>query len=127
EPGQSFTRWTKYMVTAAKIAQDGVRAYYNRAARYTYAVGTSNGGYQVRRAIETAGNVFDGGVDWEGTEVDEHAPNLLTDLPAAILNFPDYAASGFNAASTAEKNFLAAGYPPDIVSGTNSLYQNYSN
>ena len=40
--------------------------------------------------------LFDGGVDWEGTFVDEHAPNLLTDLPPAILNFDRYAASGFD-------------------------------
>ena len=69
---------------------------YGRSPRFTYAVGVSNGGYQVRRAIEPAPEVFDGGVDWEGTFVDEHAPNVLTDLPPAILNFPDYRASGFN-------------------------------
>ena len=63
---------------------------------FTYAVGTSNGGYQVRRAVEIAPKLFDGGVDWEGTFVDEHAPNILTDLPPAILNFPDYVASGFS-------------------------------
>jgi hypothetical protein len=47
----------------------------------------------------------------------------------AILNFPDYVTSGFNSASTAAKNILAAGYPPDIVSTTPaaSLWQNYSN
>ena len=73
-----------------------MNAGYGHWPRYTYAVGTSNGGYQVRRAIETAPELFDGGVDWEGTFVDEHAPNLLTDLPPAILNFPDYVASGFN-------------------------------
>ena len=43
--------------------------------------------------------LFDGGVDWEGTFVDEHAPNILTDLPPAILNFPDYVASGFDPAA----------------------------
>ena len=42
---------------------------------------------------------FDGGVDWEGTFVDTEAPNLLTDLPPAVLNFPDYVASGLNSAS----------------------------
>lgn len=126
-PGQQFTRWVDYMVIAARIAQDGVKTAYGKSPRFTYAVGTSNGGYQVRRAIETASKVFDGGVDWEGTFVDEEAPNLLTDLPAAILNFPDYVASGFNPASSAAKNIIAAGYAPDIVIGAASLWLNYSN
>ena len=77
----------------AELGADGVKSAYGKAAQYTYAVGTSNGGYQVRRALETGVEVFDGGVDWEGTFVDEDAPNLLTDLPPAILNWPDYVAS----------------------------------
>lgn len=118
DAGQPFTRWAGFMVKAAELARTGVRAGYGQPPRYTYAVGTSNGGYQVRRALETAPRLFDGGVDWEGTFVDEHAPNLLTDLPPAILNYPDYRASGFSAASTAAKNIVAAGYPPDIVVAT---------
>lgn len=118
DPGQPFTRWVKFMIEAAELARDGVRAGYGQPPRYTYAVGTSNGGYQVRRAIESAPQLFDGGVDWEGTFVDAHAPNLLTDLPPAILNFPDYRAGGFNGASTAAGNIQAAGYPPDIVAAT---------
>jgi hypothetical protein len=125
EPGQPFTRWREYIIEAAQIAKDGVRAYYHQRPSHTYAVGTSNGGYQVRRAIETAPDVFDGGVDWEGTFVDEHAPNILTDLPPALLNWPDYVASGFNPGSTAARNIRAAGYPPDIVVGSASLWANY--
>jgi hypothetical protein len=113
---QVFTRWTQFMIKAGQIARDGAKAAYGRPPRYIYAVGTSNGGYQVRRAIEEAPDLFDGGVDWEGTFVDEHAPNLLTDLPPAVLNYPDYRSSGFSMASTAAKNILAAGYPPDIPS-----------
>jgi 3HB-oligomer hydrolase (3HBOH) len=127
-PDQPFTRWRQYMIRAARLARDGVHAGYGNWPRFTYAVGTSNGGYQVRRAIETEPELFDGGVDWEGTFVDEHAPNLLTDLPPAILNFPDYVASGFNPASTASKNIVGAGYPPDIVNPVTppvSLWQNY--
>src|SRR5258708_7237920 len=84
DPGQQFTRWRHYMVAAAKLARQGAEARYGHPPRFTYAVGTSNGGYQVRRAIETAPELFDGGVDWEGTFVDAVAPNLLTDLPAAV-------------------------------------------
>ncbi len=124
DPGQPFTRWRDFMVEAASLARRGVRAFYGQAPRHTYAVGTSNGGYQVRRAVETAADLFDGGVDWEGTFVDAAAPNLLTDLPPAVLNFPDYAAAGFDANGIAAKNIRAAGYPPDLVNGdkSNSLW-----
>jgi hypothetical protein len=126
DAGQPFTRWRDYMVLGARLARTGVQAAYGHEPSFTYAVGTSNGGYQVRRAVETAPEVFDGGIDWEGTFVDEHAPNLLSDLPAGVLNFPDYVASGNNPASTAARNLLAAGYPPDIVlSPTQSLWTNY--
>jgi hypothetical protein len=125
-PGQSFTRWTEFMVRAGQLARLGAASHYGRPPRFIYAVGTSNGGYQVRRAIETAPELFDGGVDWEGTFVDEHSPNLLTDLPPAVLNYPDYAAAGLDAGSTAAKNIRAAGYPPDLVaSPTSSLWTNY--
>ena len=126
DPGQPFTRWAEFMVKAAELARDGVKAGYGRWPAFTYAVGTSNGGYQVRRAVEIAPKLFDGGVDWEGTFVDEHAPNILTDLPPAILNFPDYMSSGFNPASTASLNIQAAGYPPDIVFNGASLWSRYN-
>lgn len=126
DPGQPFTRWAPAIVGAAQLARAGVEAAYGHGPRFTYAVGTSNGGYQVRRAVESYPELFDGGVDWEGTFVDAGAPNLLTDLPAAVLNFPDYAASGFDPASTAAKNLRAAGYPPDLVQGKTSLWGLYS-
>src|SRR2546421_6799972 len=126
DPGQPFTRWAEFMIKAAELARDGAKAGYGHSPRYTYAVGTSNGGYQVRRAVETAPQLFDGGVDWEGTFVDAAAPNLLPDLPPAILNSPDYAFSGFSANSTAAKNIVAAGYPPDIVAGSLSLWGLYN-
>ena len=125
DPQTPFTRWVDFMVEAARLARRGVEAVAGRPPRHTYAVGTSNGGYQVRRAVESAPHLFDGGVDWEGTYVDEGAPNLLTDLPAGILNYPDYAASGFDASGTAARNIRAAGYPPDLVSGTTSLWGLY--
>ena len=126
DPGQQFARWRDFMVSAAEVARRGVQARYGYRPRHTYAVGTSNCGYQVRRAIETAPDLFDGGVDWEGTFVDAQGPNLLTDLPAAVLNYPDYVASSASATSTAAKNIRAAGYPPDLHAGTASLWGNYA-
>jgi hypothetical protein len=125
EAVQPFTRWRDFMVAAAEVARRGVQARYGHKPRHIVAVGTSNGGYQVRRAIETAPELFDGGVDWEGTFVDAQGPNLLTDLPAAVLNYPDYRTSGFAAASTAAKNIRAAGYPPDLRAGATSFWGNH--
>ena len=115
DPGAVFTRWNEIMLAATKIGRDALESHYGRHPVRTYAVGTSNGGYQVRRAMETAPDLFDGGVDWEGTFVDPVAPNLLSALPPAILNYPDYLASRFSFDSTAAKNIREAGYPPDMV------------
>jgi hypothetical protein len=125
DPGQEFTRWRDFMVLAGRVARRGVEARYGRPPRRVYAVGTSNGGYQVRRAVESAPEVFDGGVDWEGTYVDARTQNLLTDLPAAVLNFGEYKAGGFSPTSTAARNIEAAGYPPDLVVGNASLWGSY--
>jgi 3HB-oligomer hydrolase (3HBOH) len=131
DPAKPFTEWQERIVQAAALARDGVKARYQHFPRFTYAVGTSNGGYQVRRAIEEAPGLFDGGVDWEGTFVDPSANNILGTLPPAIKNFPAYVASGFDPNSPAAQAIRAAGYPPDIVNRntagavTASLWQNY--
>src|SRR4051812_22598784 len=125
DPAKPFTQWTQYLLEDARLARAAVHANYHRQPRFTYAVGTSNGGYQVRRAVEQAPELFDGGVDWEGTFIDPRGPNLLIDLPPAIANFPAYVASGFDPAGLAARNIQAAGYPPDLVAGTTSLWGLY--
>jgi len=125
DPGQPFTRWTDFMIEATRIGRNAVTANYGRYPSRTYAVGTSNGGYQVRRALEVAPELFDGGIDWEGTYVDPVAPNLLSALPPARLNFPDYVSSGYAPTSTAAENIVLSGYPPDIVSAPNTLWTSY--
>jgi hypothetical protein len=47
--------------------------------------------------------------------VNPNGPNILTDLPPAIKNFPAYVASNYDPNSPAAQAILAAGYPPDIV------------
>ena len=134
DPQKPFTQWTQYMLQTAELAQSAAKANYDRPPRRTYAVGTSNGGYQVRRAVEEAPNLFDGGVDWEGTFINASGPNILIDLPPAIRNFPAYVASDYDPNSGAAQAILAAGYPPDIVKRnpvthavTDSLWLRYSN
>ena len=114
-----FTQWTDYMIATARLGRDAAKTEYNRRPRFTYAVGTSNGGYQVRRAIEEAPHLFDGGVDWEGTLA---GPNILIDLPPMLKNFPAYVASGFDPNGPAAQAIRAAGYPPDIANGPFSLW-----
>ena len=132
DPPKPFTQWTQYMLQTAQLAQGALKANYNAFPRRTYAVGTSNGGYQVRRAMEEAPNLFDGGVDWEGTYVDP-TNNILIDLPVGVKNMPSYAASNFDPTSAAAQNIVAAGFPPDIVhrdaagAVTASLWKNYYN
>ena len=130
DPQKPFTQWTQYMLLTADLAQQAAKVNYKHFPRRTYAVGTSNGGYQVRRAMEVAPNLFDGGVDWEGTYIDPSGPNILIDLPPAIANFPAYVASGYDSTSPAAQSILAAGYPPDIVNKAvtpvASLWGNYN-
>ena len=132
DPQKPFTQWTQYMLQTASLAQGAAQASYRQFPKRTYAVGTSNGGYQVRRAMEEAPNLFDGGVDWEGTYVNP-TENILIDLPVGVKNMPVYAASNYDPNSAAAQNILAAGFPPDIVhrdaSGnvTASLWKNYFN
>jgi hypothetical protein len=126
DPQKPFTQWTQYMIEAAQLARLATKGAYNHFPGHTYAVGTSNGGYQVRRAIEEAPNLFDGGVDWEGTFVDPNGPNILIDLPPAISNWFGYAMSGFNPSSQEAQNIVGAGYPPDIFgTGGASLWAQY--
>ena len=130
DPQKPFTQWTQYMLETASLAKQAAKAAYHHFPMRTYAVGTSNGGYQVRRAMEEAPDLFDGGVDWEGTYINP-TENILVDLPPAIRNFPDYAASNYDPDSAAAHAIVAAGYPPDIVhrdvggNVTGSLWKNY--
>src|SRR5437667_8166553 len=66
DPGMPFTRWATFMAEAARLGRAAVQIHYGRETQQTYAVGTSNGGYQVRRAVESYPELFDGGIDWEG-------------------------------------------------------------
>ena len=46
--------------------------------------GISNGGYLTRWQLENHPELYDGGVDWEGTLMRPDGPNLFTYLPAAL-------------------------------------------
>ncbi len=113
DPAKPWTQWTTYIIEAAQLALTSARAQYGTKPLRTYAIGISNGGYQVRRAMEGS-TLFDGGVDWEGAL---YGPQVFVDLPLMLTQFPLYVASGFNPASAAAQAIQAGGYPPDIFNG----------
>ena len=103
-----FSRWANFMAEAAQLGRAAVQMNYGQEAPIYLC-----GRYFERRLSgatcppESYPELFDGGVDWEGTFVEDAIPNLLSTLPPAILNYPDSPASGFNPNSAA-KNILAA-------------------
>ncbi len=62
-PKHRIERWRDEMVELAQIARELLRARCGREPEVTYAIGLSNGGYQVRRAVESS-DLFDGALTW---------------------------------------------------------------
>jgi alpha-beta hydrolase superfamily lysophospholipase len=114
EPKDTIAEWFRRTREATRLAQSALEALHERAAERTYLIGISNGGHVVRRLLAESPRLYDGGIDWEGVYWAPGGPNILIDLPAALRPYRDYALSGFNTASAAHQQIVAAGYPPDI-------------
>jgi hypothetical protein len=107
-PGDAVAEWNTRVTQLARAARTVVARRYGRAPSRTYAAGISNGGYLVRWQLENHPELFDGGVDWEGTLWRADGPNLFTYLPSVLRNYPSYAAGS----ATAHDALLAAGLAP---------------
>ncbi len=110
EPGDAVAEWHRRVEELTRAAKVAVEQRYGRAPERTYITGISNGGYLTRYALENTPELYDGGVDWEGTLFLSEGPNLLTYLPAALANYPEYAATG---SREAFENIVAAGFEAD--------------
>ena len=108
-PGDALAEWHYRVTELAVAAKESVRLRYGRVPSRTYITGISNGGYLTRWQLENRPDLYDGGVDWEGTLVTPGEPNLFTYLPAALRNYPRYRATGDAAAHDA---MIAAGFAP---------------
>jgi hypothetical protein len=112
-PMAAIQEWTTRMRQATSSARgllnDIGGAYHVAHVTRSYAVGISNGGYQVRRALETdtaKNRLYDGGVDWEGTlfttqeSIFSYLPTSLAEYPGNVDGDPAaiqaMAAVGFN-------------------------------
>ncbi|EGK11636.1 LigA protein [Desmospora sp. 8437] len=107
EPGGAVREWHQRVTELTKAAQATVGRHYGEPVKYTYITGISNGGYLTRYALENHPELYDGGVDWEGTLfTPEH--NLLTYLPAALKHYPAYKQGDARAAGA----MIRAGFQP---------------
>jgi hypothetical protein len=108
-PGDAVAEWHARVRELTVAAKRVVHQRYGRNPHFTYMTGISNGGYLTRYALENNQELYDGGVDWEGTLFTAAGPNLFTYLPAALKYYPAYAATG---SQTAHDALIAAGFAP---------------
>jgi len=108
DPGDAVAEWNQRLTQLTVAAKAVVAQRYGHLPRRTIAAGISNGGYLVRWQLENRPWLYDGGVDWEGTLWRTDGPNLFTFLPAAMRNYPAYAAGD----EQAHQRMLAAGFAP---------------
>ncbi|HTU81545.1 MAG TPA: hypothetical protein VMF61_05420 [Candidatus Acidoferrales bacterium] len=112
-PEHVMERWPHELVALLDRANEALSRVHGRPAELAYAVGLSNGGYQVRRAIEQSAR-FDGALTWNAVLwTREHNP--LDSLVEAIAAFE----------SRDMQRAVDAGFPPDLesASGAATLYQ----
>ena len=106
----SLAEWGERINQAALIAKALIEAHYSRKPSRTYAMGVSNGGYQVRKAIEDRPETFDGGLAWETVLWQRDGPNFDWELPVGLKQFPSYYDKGLD--RTAMR--LEPSVPPDF-------------
>src|SRR3954449_10078893 len=101
QPGDAIAEWNQRVTQLTIAAKETVRRRYGRPPDRTYMTGISNGGYLTRWQLENRPDLYDGGVDWEGTLFRPDGPNVLTYLPTTLKYFPRYRATGDQAAHDA--------------------------
>ncbi len=83
-PGDAVAEWHERVTQLTIAAQGALRERFGDPPQRTYLAGISNGGYLVRWQLENHPELYDGGVDWEGTLFTPDGPNLFTYLPTAV-------------------------------------------
>ncbi|MGW4996569.1 tannase/feruloyl esterase family alpha/beta hydrolase [Streptomyces hydrogenans] len=109
-PGDAIAEWNDRVTQLTRAARATIAQRYHRPPARTLVTGMSNGGYLVRWQLENHPELYDGGVDWEGTLWRTDGPNLLDFLPKAMRAYPVYAAGG-EGAEAAREQLHAAGFP----------------
>jgi hypothetical protein len=118
----SLAEWGERINQAALIAKALIAEHYEPKLSRTYAMGVSNGGYQVRKAIEDHPETFDGGVEWEAVLWRPEGPNFIGELPVGLKHFPSYYDRRLDPNSAEAMSIQAANFPPDLVENGTSLW-----
>ncbi|MEV6423788.1 tannase/feruloyl esterase family alpha/beta hydrolase [Streptomyces sp. NPDC051662] len=83
-PGDAVAEWNSRVTELTRAAKKAVQQRYGHGPRHTYMTGISNGGYLTRWQLENHPELYDGGVDWEGTLWTTRGPSPLTSLPVTV-------------------------------------------
>ncbi|WP_433408178.1 3-hydroxybutyrate oligomer hydrolase family protein [Saccharomonospora azurea] len=119
-PGDAIAEWNHRVTQLARAAKATVTQHYRQRPTTTIATGLSNAGYLVRWQLENHPELYDGGVDWEGTLWSEDGPNLVEYLPEVLTAYPRYAEGGEDA-EAAHAAMVEAGFPE----GSEFLWQSH--
>jgi hypothetical protein len=103
QPGDAVAEWHERVTQLAVAAKAALREHLGRKPARTYMAGISNGGYLVRWQLENRPELYDGGVDWEGTLFTPDGPNLFTYLPTAVR---------YTLGDATAEDMYAAGFEP---------------
>lgn len=107
-PGDAVVEWNRRLTQLTRAAKTTVARHYGRRPDKTFAAGISNGGYLVRWQLENHPDLYDGGIDAEGTLWRAEGPNLFTYLPSILRAYPAYKEGD----PSAHKALLKAGLAP---------------
>ncbi|RFU41019.1 tannase/feruloyl esterase family alpha/beta hydrolase [Actinomadura logoneensis] len=123
KPGDALAEWNFRLTQLTRAAKKVVQQRYREKPRRTLVTGMSNGGYLVRWQLENHPELYDGGVDWEGTLWRTDGPNLFTFLPPALRGYPQDKEAVVKAGFPAESEFLWPFYSQYYWGLTQRIYR----
>jgi hypothetical protein len=106
-PGQAVREWHDRVTELTRATKQVVAQRYGSGPVRTWMTGISNGGYLTRWQLENHPELYDGGVDWEGTLMTADGPNLFTYLPTALREYPQAEVD-----PTARQRMYVVGFQP---------------
>jgi Tannase and feruloyl esterase/3HB-oligomer hydrolase (3HBOH) len=121
QPGDAVVEWNRRVTELTRAAKQALRTRYGRPPAHTYMTGISNGGYLTRWQLENHPELYDGGVDWEGTLFLANGPNLFTYLPTALRNY----AAWKRGDEAAHQAFFKVGFAPGSEQQWDDHYTEY--